>query len=70
MRIGGTIIEVNLIRTRYGYLGATIGWPIPTLFPGATRGQPVSFITYLHVCFIAFEFRVMLGFRVPKEIKR
>jgi hypothetical protein len=70
MRIGGTVIEVELIRTRYGYLGATIGWPIPTLFPGARPGLPVSFITYLHVCFLLFEFRVMIGFRVPKEVER
>lgn len=68
MRIGGTVIEAELIRTRYGFLGALIGWPIPTLFTGARPGLPVSYLSYLHVCFLLFEFRVRIGFRVPKDV--
>lgn len=72
MRFGGTIIQFESRRfSKYSRgFGFWIGGFYETLFPGARRGLPKSYISYSHVGLWFWEVSLVVGLRVPPEVER
>lgn len=68
MRIGGTVIQAEF-ESGGGLIGIIAPTFMPTLFPGACSGSPVSYIAYWYIGVWFVSCKIVIGLRVPKDIE-